>query len=134
MAKAQSETKLAWVPTKDQNLALDWLAMGYSLNAVSRMTEIPVTTIWSWANELAFSAQFREEIQTRAKVFQDNLGAIEEQQMLQATATFGKALAGEVRRDGAGNAPLEYLAAVELLRATRWKQKAGEQHKQFGAS
>jgi hypothetical protein len=132
MARAQSQTKLAWVPTKDQNSALDWLAQGYSLNAVSRLTQIPVVTIWSWVNELAFSTQFREEIDKRAALFQENLSAIEEQQKLQATSTFGKALAGEFHRDSSGNVPLEYLAAVELLRATRWKQIAGEPHRKFG--
>ena len=132
MAKALAQTKPAWVPTEDMAATLDWLAMGYSLNAVARLTEIPYKTIWSWVNELAFSAQFREEIQARAAIFQSNLDAIEDQQTLQATATFGKALVGEVLRDSDGNAPLEYLAAVELLRNTRWKQKAGG-HKQFGA-
>ena len=133
MAKSQSDNKLAWVPTPEMGPVLDGLAMGMSQQAVSRSTGVPQQTIWSWINELAFSAQFRDEIQVRARLFQENLEAIEEQQMLQATATFGKALAGEVRRDHDGNAPLEYLAAIELLRATRWKQKAGG-HKQFGAS
>ena len=59
--------------------------------------------------------------------------AVEAQQLVMGTATFHKALQGEVRRDSDGNLPVEYLAAVELLRNTRWKQKAGG-HKQFGAS
>ena len=133
MARAQSETKLAWVPTADMSAVLDQLAMGYSLNAASRVTGVALQTIWSWINELSFSAQFREEIQSRSALFQENLSAIEDQQAMQATATFGKALVGEVHRDSNGNAPIEYLAAVELLRATRWKQKAGEQHQRFGA-
>ena len=61
------------------------------------------------------------------------LEAIEDQEMLQATAILGKALAGEVPRDPDGNIPIEYSAALELLRATRWKQRSGG-HKQFGAS
>lgn len=132
MARAQAETKLAWVPTAEQSAVLDQLAMGYSMNAASRVTGVAVQTIWSWANELAFSAQFQDEIQTRAKLFQDNLEAIEDQQMMQAVALFGRVLAGEVRRDKDGDLPPEYVAAAELLRATRWKQKAGG-HKAFGA-
>lgn len=132
MARAQAETNLTWVPTAEQNAVLDQLAMGYSMNAASRVTGVAVQTIWSWANELTFSGQFQDEIQTRAKLFQDNLEAIEDQQMMQAVALFGRVLAGEVLRDSLGNLPPEYVAAAELLRNTRWKQKAGG-HKQFGA-
>lgn len=132
MPRIRPETALQWVPTADQNAVLDWLAMGYSQQAASRQTEVPQPTIWKWLNEREFSALFREEVQRRSALFQENLSAIEEQQKLQATATFGKVLSGEVRRDSSGNAPLEYLAAVELLRATRWKQIAGEPHRKFG--
>jgi hypothetical protein len=132
MAKSQSETKLAWVPTPEMSAVLDQLAMGYSLNAASRLTGVAPMTVWSWVNELAFSAQFRDEIQKRAALFQENLAAIEDQQIIQATSLYGKVLAGEVKPDGLGNLPPEYRYAVELLRNTRWKQKAGG-HKQFGA-
>lgn len=132
MASQRRNTELAWVPTAEQTAVIDQLAQGYSLNAASRVTGVALQTIWSWVNELSFSAQFREEIETRAKLFQENLDAIEDQQILQATALFGKILAGEVKPDGFGNLPAEYRYAAELLRNTRWKQKAGG-HKQFGA-
>jgi len=130
---AKAITARPWVPTKEQNEALDWLAMGYSMNATSRNVGIAVGTVWNWVNDAQFSEQFRKEITQRAAVFQENLEAIEDQQMLQATAILGKALAGEVPRDPDGNIPIEYSAALELLRATRWKQRSGG-HKQFGAS
>jgi hypothetical protein len=131
MAKAKSDTKLAWMPTAEQSAVIDQLAMGYSLNAAERATGVAHQTIWSWANELAFSGQFREEIRRRAALFQANLEAIEDQQVLQATALYGRVLAGEVDVDRTGNLPAEYQYALELLRATRWKQRAGG-HKRFG--
>jgi len=106
--------------------------MGYSQQAVSRLTGVPQQTIWSWVNELAFSAQFREEIARRNQLFTDSLEDIEDQQILQANAVISRAVQGEYRRDAEGNRPIELDIAVELLRHTRWKQKAGEQHKRFG--
>ena len=132
MVREQSDTRLAWVPTAEQSAVLDQLAMGYSLNAAARVTGVAVQTIWSWANELSFSEAFRAEVQKRAQLFQENLAAIEDQQIIQATALYGKVLAGEVEADGFGNLPPQYGYAAQLLRNTRWKQKAGG-HKQFGA-
>ena len=135
--KRTGDTALQWVPTADQSRALDGLAMGLSQNAVSRETGIPYQTINSWVNDLLFSDAFREEVERRSALFQENLRAIEDQQIVQATAVVGRAISGELERElGArgGQNPLQYDAAVELLRNTRWKQKAGEQHKQFGAT
>ena len=135
--KRTGDTALQWVPTADQSRVLDCLAMGLSQNAASRDTGIPYQTINSWINDLAFSDAFREEVERRSALFQENLRAIEDQQIVQATAVVGRAISGELERElGArgGQNPLQYDAAVELLRNTRWKQKAGEQHKQFGAT
>ena len=137
--KRTGDTALQWVPTADQSRVLDCLAMGLSQNAASRDTGIPYQTINSWINDLAFSDAFREEVVRRATLFQENLRAIEDQQIVQATAVVGRAIAGELERErdgrtGSTKNTLQYDAAVELLRNTRWKQKAGEQHKQFGAT
>jgi len=135
--KRVGEHALQWVPTLDQSRVLDCLAMGRSQNAASRETGIPYTTINSWVSELLFSEAFRAEVMRRAELFQENLAAIEDQQIVQATAIVGRAIAGELERErdgrtGGSKNTLQYDAAVELLRATRWRQKAGEPHKQFG--
>lgn len=110
--------------------------MGLSQNAVSRETGIPQQTISDWLNTLSFSEEFRAAVRTRAEMFQENLGAIEDQMIVQATALVARAIAGELDRDvtrsGTQN-PLRYDAAIEFLRSTRWKRLAGEQHKQFGS-
>lgn len=107
--------------------------MGYSQQATSRLTSISQQTIWSWVNELAFSAQFRDEIARRAQMFRENLDNIEEQQVMTATSIIGRALQGDLPRDSRGNLPAEFVAAVELLRP-RWKTRHGEGHRKFGAS
>lgn len=139
--KRRGDTALAWVPTADQSRVLDGLAMGLSQNAVARDTGIPYTTINTWVNDLLFSEAFRAEVKRRAQLFAENLSAIEDQMGIQATAVVARAIAGELEREylpgrdgGSTKNPLQYDAAVEFLRATRWKQIAGEQHRQFGSA
>lgn len=136
MPKNKSDTSLAWIPSPDQSRVIDGLAMGLSQNAVARETGILQQTINHWVNDLSFSAEFRAAVVARSEMFQANLGAIEDQMVVQATALVARAIAGELDRDiarGGTQNPLRYDAAVEFLRATRWKRLAGEQHKQFGS-
>lgn len=109
------------------------LAQGYSQQAAARLSGTSQQLISYWLNDAVFAGLFGAKIAELSELFGENLEAVEAQQLVMGTATFHKALQGEVRRDSDGNLPVEYLAAVELLRNTRWKQKAGG-HKQFGAS
>ena len=133
--KRTGETALQWLPTAEQSPVLDCLAMGLSQNAASRETGVPYQTINGWVNNLSFSDAFREEVVRRAELFQENLGAIEDQMVVQATAVVAKAIAGELERERGGLSgtknTLQYDAAVEFLRATRWKRISGG-HQQFG--
>lgn len=133
MPRQRSETRLQWLPDSTQSRVLDGLAMGMSQNACARAFGVAVQNINYWVNEASFSEAFRAEVQARAKLFEENRGAIEEQQITRAIALVGEALEGGVERDRNGQLPVQHSVAIELLRATRWKQKAGEQHKQFGA-
>lgn len=138
MARSVSETKPAWVPTEQMAEVIDLQATGYSLLACSRVTDIPVQTIWSWNNELAFSEQYRLRVQERTEDFNQAKDSVHDQQVVMALQVIQEALSGELTRErneraGTSEKPLRYEAAIELLRATFWKQKAGG-HKQFGAS
>lgn len=127
------ETSGAWRPTEEQSLVADLLARGYSQQAAARLSGVSQPQISQWINRDVTAALFCELIAERTRLFAENLEAAEDQQVVMATGTFHRALQGEIERDDNGNLPVEYLAAVELLRNTRWKQKAGG-HKQFGAS
>lgn len=105
------------------------------MQACSRVTGVPQQTIWSWNNELAFSAQYRELVQRRAEEFQAARDAIHDQQVVMALEIVHAALSGEMQRERVGDTtvtPLRYEAAIQLLRNTFWKQKSGEPHKRFG--
>ena len=121
VSRPKSATLGAWVPTADQIRAMDCLALGLSQSAIERQTGIPQETISRWCNRDACAPMFRAEVARRARLFADNLEVIETQQVVQATAVVGAALAGEVQRDAHGELPIEWLTAVNLLRATRWK-------------
>lgn len=128
------ETTKQWLPTPDQREVVSLLAQGYSQNAVSRMLpSVPQQTISYWLNGAEFAEQFRAMVQEVASVFRENLEAVEDQDTVLATSIIHRALSGELQRDSSGT-PLQYDAAVELLRATRWKIRAQGGHKQFGAS
>jgi hypothetical protein len=135
MARALSQHKETWAPTAEQAEVIDLQATGYSQQACSRVTGVPVGTIWSWNNELAFSAQYRELVQRRTEEFQAAKDAIHDQQVVMALEILQTALSGDMQRERVGDAsvtPLRYEAAIQLLRATFWKQKSGEPHKKFG--
>ena len=134
VSRRADDTGLRWVPTHEQSRVIDALALGYSQNAAARTTGVPYQTINDWVSNSRHAAEFRAIVEERMALFNENLTAIEQQQVVQATALVGMALSGEMQRDARGNYPLEYVAAVELLRATRWRQIAGEKHRQFGES
>ena len=138
MARSVSETKPAWVPTEQMAEVIDLQATGYSLLACFRATGVPVQTIWSWNNELAFSEQYRALVQQRTEDFNQAKDSVHDQQVVMALQVIQEALSGELQRERSGplgpsEKPLRYEAAIELLRATFWKQKAGG-HKKFGTS
>src|SRR5487761_2686093 len=110
-----------WTPDSQHIATIDCLALGYSVLATSRRTGISDGTITYWLREASFREKFRALVAERARLFIDNLEAIEVQQVVQATALVGAALAGEVQRDKHGELPIEWLTATALLRATRWK-------------
>lgn len=127
------ETGNQWFPTDEQREVIPLLAQGYSQNAVARMVpRVSQQNISYWLNGADFAQQFRALIAEAAELFAENLEAVEDQDTVLATAVFHRALSGELTRDGDRN-PLQYDAAIELLRATRWKTKAQGGHKQFGA-
>lgn len=115
-----------------QSAAIDWLAMGYSQNATAIRIGVTQQAVSSWVNDVSYAEQFRAAVAERAALFAANLEHIELQQVLQATAVIGRALAGEIERDRRGELPAEFIAAVELLRP-RWRANAGERNKRFGA-
>lgn len=136
MSRKRTETSLGWIPTAQQAEVIDLLATGYSQQACSRATDVPVMTINSWLNELSFSEQFREMVHERTEDFNAAKDAVHDQQVVMALQIIQDALTGELRREPNGDssiAPLRYEAAIQLLRATFWRNKAGG-HKQFGAS
>lgn len=129
-----SETNDQWIPQPEHREVISLLAQGYSQNAVSRMVPaVSQQNISYWLTDASFAPRFREMVQEAAALFAENLEAVEDQDTVLATAIMHRALSGELQRDGDRN-PLQYDAAVELLRATRWKIKAQGGHKQFGAS
>lgn len=135
MAKSQSETKPGWVPTVDMLDVIDMQASGYSLSAISREKNIPIQTLWSWNNELAFSEQYRALLAKRTEEFHAAKQAVHNQQVVMALQVIQEALSGEMQRERAGEGtalPLRLETAIQLLRNTFWKQVAGG-HKQFGA-
>lgn len=147
MPKLTPETGIAWVPTAQQAEVIDLLATGYSQQATSRALDVPVTTISYWIHEAAFADTFREQVDLRAAEFNAAKEAVHDQQVVMALQILQDALSGELQREAdfvlsddgkatrtnnGGKAPLRYEAAVELLRATFWKQVAGG-HKAFGA-
>jgi len=115
------ELQDAWTPTAENIAVIDCLALGYSVLASSRRTGISNDTITYWLREASFREKFRALVAERARLFIDNLEAIEVQQVVQATALVGAALAGELQRDKHGELPIEWLTATALLRSTRWK-------------
>lgn len=131
---AVATTKAGWRPTEDMLEAIDLQATGYSMNAVARELGIAVQTIWSWNNEVTFAEQYREMVRVRTEEFQAARDAVHEQQVVMALQIIQDALSGEMKREPSGDTtqtPLRYEAAIQLLRATFWKQKAGG-HQQFG--
>ena len=135
MAKSQAQTKPGWVPNPLMLEAIDMQATGHSLSAISRDLDVPVVTLWSWNNELAFSEQYRQMVESRAAEFQAARDAVHDQQVVMALQIIQDALTGEMQRERAGDAyvaPLRYEAAIKLLQGTFWKQQSGG-HKQFGA-
>ena len=135
MAKAQAQTKPGWIPNPSMLEAIDMQATGHSLTAISRDLDVPLPTLWSWNNELAFSEQYRAMVESRAAEFQAAKDAVHDQQVVIALGIIQQALTGEMDRERAGDAyiaPLRYEAAIKLLQGTYWKQRAGG-HKQFGA-
>jgi transcriptional regulator with XRE-family HTH domain len=132
MSRIRGDTALGWVPTDVQSAAIDWLAMGYSQNATAIRIGVTQQAVSSWVNDVSYAEQFRAAVAERAALFAANLEHIELQQVLQATAVIGRALAGEIERDRRGELPAEFIAAVELLRP-RWRANAGERNKRFGA-
>jgi transcriptional regulator with XRE-family HTH domain len=128
-----TETALGWIPTEQQAAVIDFLALGYSQNAAARQLGVLQQTISLWLNDASFAPQFRERVAERQKLFEENLERIESQQQVMATALVGHALNGEAARDKYGNRPLDLDVAIELLRP-RWRYRAGERHKQFGAT
>ena len=135
MARAISQHKRVWAPSAEQAEAIDLQATGYSMQAISRITGTPQQTIWSWVNELSFSEQYRELVQRRTAEFQAAKDAIHDQQVVMALEILQTALSGDMQRERVGDSavtPLRYEAAIQLLRATFWKQKSGAGHKKFG--
>lgn len=130
-----NETSLAWVPSPEQVEVIDMLATGYSQSAAARATGIPVTTISTWIHEAVTAPEFRAMVQERAEEYQRAKDAVHDQQVVLALQIIQEALTGEMQRERTGTGsitPLRYDAAVELLRATFWKQRTGG-HKQFGS-
>lgn len=129
MARSLARTNPNWIPTSVQLDAIDMQASGYSLSAISRTQGIPIPTIWSWNNETSFAAQYRELVAKRAQEFHEAKEAVHSQQVVMALQIIQDALSGEMQRDPVGTdgaiAPLRYEAAVQLLRATFWKQQTG---------
>ena len=96
-----------WHPSPQQSPIIDMLAMGYSQNAAARRYGVSQPTISGWINTDAHALDFQAEIRRRAELFLENLGAIEDQQVIIATQLFGRILAGEVEADAYGNLPPE---------------------------
>lgn len=127
-----SETSEQWIPEPEHREVISLLAQGYSQNAVARMVpSVSQQNISYWLTDASFAPQFSQMVQDAAALFAENLEAVEDQDTVLATAIVHRALSGELQRDGDRN-PLQYDAAVELLRATRWKIKVQGGHKQFG--
>jgi hypothetical protein len=126
------ETGLAWMPSELQSRAIDYLAQGYSQNRTAALIETSQQNVWYWWNEANFAVPFRAMVAERAILFIQARDAIHDQQETMAQAILHQALSGEIEADGFGRPPLRFDAAIELLRATYWKQRAGG-HKQFGA-
>lgn len=103
------------------------LASGYSQNRTAAITGVPQQTISDWLNVTDFSPQFTRMVQEMQVQFLENRESVLKQSEALALLLYHQGLTGE--RDDVS--PIEL--ALELLRNTVWKQRAGG-HKQFGAS
>ena len=126
-----SDTQLdTWRPTDEQFKVAELLASGYSQNRAAALSGVPQRTISHWYSDLDFSPQFRALVAELQVEFIERRESILIQSETLALLLYHQGLTGE--HSDEGTTPLDL--ALELLRATVWRQRAGQQHKQFGAS
>jgi hypothetical protein len=106
------------------------LASGYSQNRAAALSGVPQQTISDWWTGCTFSEQFRDLVANFQVEFMERRESIIEQSETLALLLYHQGLTGE--RTDPGTTPLNL--ALELLKATVWRQRAGQQHKAFGAS
>lgn len=125
-----SDTALdTWRPTDEQFKVAELLASGYSQNRTAALCGVPQRTISHWYSDLDFSPQFRELVAELQVQFIQRRESILVQSETLALHLYHQGLTGECTDSGA--TPIDL--ALELLRATVWRQRAGQQHKAFGA-
>lgn len=119
-----------WRPTQQHLTVAELLASGYSQNRAAAISGVPQTTISDWWQDSSFSEQFRQLVADLQVEFMERRESIIEQSETLALLLYHQGLTGE--RSDPGTSPLDL--ALELLKATVWRNRAGQQHKQFGAS
>jgi len=131
MARKIIDTQLdTWRPTDEQFKVAELLASGYSQNRASALSGVPQQTISHWYTDLSFSPQFRQLVADLQVEFLERRESILVQSESLALHLFHQGLTGDL--GDSGTTPLDL--AREFLSATVWRQRAGQQHKQFGAS
>ncbi len=106
------------------------LASGYSQNRAAALSGVPQRTISDWWQDSSFSVQFRQLVADLQVEFMERRESIIEQSETLALLLYHQGLTDE--RSDPGTTPLNL--ALELLKATVWRNRTGERHKQFGAS
>ena len=118
---------VTWRPTDEQRTVAELLAQGYSQNRIAQIIGIPQQTISGWWNDNVWARQFQALVEDiEAKISQVD---ITDKSIQTAELVYHQAVTGERTIDDP-----TVIAARELLAATKWKRKAGEEHKRFGAS
>ena len=129
--RKMSETQLdTWRPTEEQFKVAELLASGYSQTRTAAISGVPQQTISNWwGGDLSFSEQFRQLVADLQVEFMERRESIIEQSETLALLLYHQGLTGE--RVDPNKTPIDL--ALEILRATVWRQRAGQQHKAFGA-
>ena len=129
MSNKPSQNALStWRPTDEQLVVAELLATGHSQNRAAALSGVSQQTISGWWIDNLWSAEFRDLVANMATEFGQRRDQVHDQQVSLAQLIVNQGLTGERSHDDA-----QLILAIEFLRNTDWKLRAGG-HSKFGAS
>lgn len=128
MVKQRTDTALQWRPTDDQLTVAELLATGHSQNRAAAICGVPQRTISGWWLDNVWSPQYRDLVAEMMVEFGKRRDQVHDQQVSLAQLLVQQGLTGERPNDDP-----QLVVAIEFLRNTDWKLRAGG-HTKFGAS